>query len=114
MKQMGTWLLGALIAAVAAEMLLWFQGRVPVTNQAWRILAGAPAVHARGHLLMYSGAVPVTDQGIVPLAVSNEGLALYKAKGTPDWYAWVFVPRTGGRPAWRYRWPRPPRSGSFP
>jgi hypothetical protein len=108
MRYVVGWVLAVVLALAALDGALWYRGGVPITNQAWQVLAGAPAVHVRGQSLVYSGTFPVNDEGIVPLAVSDEGLALYKARGTPDWYAWIFIPRTGGRPAWRYK--RPGRS----
>lgn len=94
------------VLLTAADLAVGALGHVPVWNRVYRVLAGAPAIHEHGRLLIYSGTFPTDEEYLEPYAESNEGVMLFKAKGTPAIPPWVFVPRNSGS-SFRYKRPQP-------
>ncbi|WP_281889693.1 hypothetical protein [Paenibacillus sp. YYML68] len=83
MKKNVNVLLGILLSSIIiVDTYLLFNAKVPITNQLYRYISGAPEVHMKGKLLLYRGALHNVD--LVQYIDSDQGLQLYKDLGVPD------------------------------
>lgn len=104
------WLiLNGLAVLLAADILLIASSCVPISNQIYRMTAGAPTVHVREHLLMYQARTQESAEFLEPYGMSDEGLPLFKVKGTPATPPFLFLHDSGVR-YHKYKFAKPPWS----
>jgi hypothetical protein len=97
-----------ILLAIFFELMVWYRGGVPLTNQLYRVISGAPEIHVDGQLLMYSGTFLEKKDYFIPYKVSSEGVQLYKSTGIGDmpYPPWIYVIREN-KAAYRYKIPHP-------
>jgi hypothetical protein len=98
--------LAIIVLLVVTDLAVGALGHVPVWNRVYRVLSGAPAVHGSGRLLTYAGVFPTDEGYLEPYTQSDEGIQLFKARGTPLLPPWIFVPRSK-ESSFRYKRPKP-------
>lgn len=91
-----------------SELFIWSSGRIGLINTANRIISSAPNVEILGKRLSYQGTVSFEDtHSLERYTLSDEGTALYKAKGTPVLPPWIYVKKDGNN-FFRYKIPQIP------
>lgn len=90
-----------------SEIILWSSGRVGLINTANRFISGAPNVEIQGKRLSYQGTIQSSLSNLDEYTSSDEGEALYKAKGTPPNPPWIYVKKDSNT-FFRYKIPHVP------
>jgi len=90
-----------------SEIILWTSGKVGLINMANRIISGAPNIEIEGKRLSYQGTIHSSLSDLDEYTSSDEGEALYKAKGTPPNPPWIYVKKDSNT-FFRYKIPHVP------
>jgi hypothetical protein len=94
-----------ILLGILFELSVWYRGGVPLINQLYRVISGAPEIHVDGQSLLYSGTFPEKRDYLIPYKLSTEGVQLYKATGIGDMPPpWIYVIREN-KAAYRYKKP---------
>lgn len=100
-----------IILFAGIEIFLMYSSRVPLTNQIYRVVSGAPAVHLNGKLLYYHGTLEMDHNHLVLYKQSDEYIDLYIVREVPEGMRppWVHVLKKDNL-SYRYSFPNPPGS----
>ncbi|MET3940453.1 hypothetical protein ABIC22_003265 [Paenibacillus sp. PvP094] len=110
MRKKGRFMLSIILVGLLllSELFIWSSGRIGLINTVSRMISDAPDIAIQGKRLSYQGTVSFEDTlSFEQYASSDEGKALYKAKGTPIPPPWIYVKKDENH-FFRYKVPQIP------
>lgn len=110
MRKKGRFMLMIILVGLLllSELFIWSSGRIGLINTVSRMISNAPDIEIQSKRLSYQGTVSSVDtHHLEQYASSDEGTALYKAKGTPIPPPRIYV-RKDGNHFFRYKIPQIP------
>lgn len=109
MRKQGRFMLMIILVGLLllSELFIWSSGRIGLINTVSRMISDAPDIEIQGKRLSYQGTVSFEDHSLEQYTSSDEGKALYKAKGTPIPPPWIYVKKDGNH-FFRYKIPQIP------